>query len=671
MTSALYGNGQRVNYKYDSLDRPVIKYYNNDNPNNAGYHTVYNANGLVGLHKDVVNTQRTRYTYDLAQRLVRVRRNVGVLEDNGAFLAELAYTYENNTNRLSAYTLELLLGSGTSKVKTSFTYGNKNGSQMTDAVYEVRQNGGLHKTYTYDGLGRKTQTMMSMGGANKPIRYTYVGVKDNRTTTMLESLDNFGEKLSYTYDANGNIETIRKNGVLQETYHYDGLNQLVRADSAAQNKSFTYAYDAGGNILSVKEYAYTTGALGTAVKTVNYGYTDGTWKDLLTSYAGQTITYDGIGNPLSYRDGLSMTWRNGRELASLTKNGVTASYLYDESGLRTKKTVGGVVTNYHVINGVLYGEYTGSHRLLYMFDEAGTRYSFLYNGSTYYYVFNGQGDVIGITDGYGNMLARYTYDAWGKPLTITDGAGTDVSGNASHIANVNPIRYRGYYYDKESGLYYLQSRYYDPVVGRFINADAILGANGDMSSYNMFAYCGNNPISRYDAFGTSWVHNGIPYVYDGSIADFHRAESGLPPLAYVVAVNASNSKSNTKAKDIPDVGLPGSHVKTPDGKKERWYGPDGRPTKDRHHTDHGNPKQHPYVPHDHDWGFDEKGNWTPGDGYPSPEPKECEPIEIGKKFGGPYGSASGKNKAYGGGYGTEAGAGIIIFWDSFAWGLVY
>ena len=308
------------------------------------------------------------------------------------------------------------------------------------------------------------------------------------------------KKLSYAYDANGNIETIRKNGVLQETYHYDVLNQLVRADSAAQNKSFVYTYDAGGNILSVKEYAYTTGALGTAVKTVNYGYTDGTWKDLLTSYAGQTITYDGIGNPLSYRDGLSMTWRNGRELASLTKNGVTASYLYDESGLRTKKTVGGVVTNYHVIDGRLYGEYTGSHRLLYMFDEAGTRYSFLYNGSTYYYVFNGQGDVIGITDGYGNMLARYTYDAWGKPLTITDGAGADVSGNAGHIANVNPFRYRGYYYDKESGLYYLQSRYYDPVVGRFINADGLVD-NRDINTQNMFQYGVNNPINNFDLNG--------------------------------------------------------------------------------------------------------------------------------------------------------------------------
>ena len=527
-----------MNYRYDSLDRPVIKYYNNDNPNNAGYHMVYNANGLVGLHKDVVNTQRTRYTYDLAQRLVRVRRNVGVLEDNGAFLAELAYTYENNTNRLSAYTLELLLGSGTSKVKTSFTYGNKNGSQMTDAVYEVRQNGGLHKTYTYDGLGRKTQTMMSMGGANKPIRYTYVGVKDNRTTTMLESLDNFGEKLSYTYDDNGNIETIRKNGVLQETYHYDVLNQLVRADSAAQNKSFVYAYDAGGNILSVKEYAYTTGALGTAVKTVNYGYTDGTWKDLLTSYAGQTITYDGIGNPLSYRDGLSMTWRNGRELASLTKNGVTASYLYDESGLRTKKTVGGVVTNYHVIDGRLYGEYTGSHRLLYMFDEAGTRYSFLYNGSTYYYVFNGQGDVIGITDGTGNMLARYTYDAWGKPLTITDGAGTDVSGNAAHIANVNPFRYRGYYYDKESGLYYLQSRYYDPVVGRFINADSSIHSSS-LVGMNVFAYCGNSPINYVDPTG-EWF--GIDDAVTGPVDEII-VFGGLAILSLVGVEWAQNAQS--------------------------------------------------------------------------------------------------------------------------------
>ena len=527
-----------MNYRYDSLDRPVIKYYNNDNPNNAGYHTVYNANGLVGLHKDVVNTQRTRYTYDLAQRLVRVRRNVGVLEDNGAFLAELSHTYENNTNRLSAYTLELLLGSGTSKVKTSFTYGNKNGSQMTDAVYEVRQNGGLHKTYTYDGLGRKTQTMMSMGGANKPIRYTYVGVKDNRTTTMLESLDNFGEKLSYTYDDNGNIETIRKNGVLQETYHYDVLNQLVRADSAAQNKSFVYAYDAGGNILSVKEYAYTTGALGTAVKTVNYGYTDGTWKDLLTSYAGQTITYDGIGNPLSYRDGLSMTWRNGRELASLTKNGVTASYLYDESGLRTKKTVGGVVTNYHVIDGRLYGEYTGSHRLLYMFDEAGTRYSFLYNGSTYYYVFNGQGDVIGITDGTGNMLARYTYDAWGKPLTITDGAGTDVSGNAAHIANVNPFRYRGYYYDKESGLYYLQSRYYDPVVGRFINADSSIHSSS-LVGMNVFAYCGNSPINYVDPTG-EWF--GIDDAVTGPVDEII-VFGGLAILSLVGVEWAQNAQS--------------------------------------------------------------------------------------------------------------------------------
>ena len=548
----------RVRYFITSLDRPVIKYYNNDDSNSTGYHTVYNASGLVGLHKDVVNNRQTRYTYDLAQRLVRVRQNTGINKDNGAFLGALSYTYENKTNRLSKYVVELAKQSGTRKVTTSFNYGSKHGDMMQDAVYLVKQNNVTHLMYKYDALGRKTTLTMAMGGANKPIYYTYVGVSGNRTTTMLESISNFGERLSYTYDDNGNIETIRKNGTLQETYHYDGLNQLVRADSAAQNKSFTYTYDAGGNILSVKEYAYTTGELGAAVKTTAYGYTDGTWKDLLTSYNGQAITYDGIGNPLTYRDGMSMTWQHGRELASLTKNGVTASYMYDESGLRTRKTVGGVVTNYHVLNGVLYGEYTGANDLLYMFDEAGKRYAFLYNGDTYYYVFNGQGDIIGVTDGSGNYVARYTYDAWGKALTITDGAGADVSGNAGHIANINPFRYRGYYYDRESGLYYLQSRYYDPVVGRFINADGVLGVSSDSSTCNLFVYCGNNSISRVDPSGCYWVGvsptgNVFKDMTMAEKYDIERSGSSgwhfYTPGEYQSVIN---SKKESKPKNVVD-----------------------------------------------------------------------------------------------------------------------
>ena len=102
----------------------------------------------------------------------------------------------------------------------------------------------------------------------------------------------------------------------------------------------------------------------------------------------------------------------------------------------------------------------------------------------------------------GNFIARYRYDAWGVPIAITDGNGNDVSSNSSHIANINPIRYRGYYYDTETGFYYLQSRYYDPVVGRFINADGLVSTGQGVLGQNMFAYCLNNPVNMCDPTGT-------------------------------------------------------------------------------------------------------------------------------------------------------------------------
>ena len=110
---------------------------------------------------------------------------------------------------------------------------------------------------------------------------------------------------------------------------------------------------------------------------------------------------------------------------------------------------------------------TGDQCIWYTYDESGNLSGLRVGNSEYYYYRNGQGDIIGIIDGTGSIAAKYSYDAWGTPIAITDGAGNDVSGNAAHIANVNPFRYRGYFYDVETGLYYLQSRYYDPQVSRF------------------------------------------------------------------------------------------------------------------------------------------------------------------------------------------------------------
>ena len=117
---------------------------------------------------------------------------------------------------------------------------------------------------------------------------------------------------------------------------------------------------------------------------------------------------------------------------------------------------------------------------------------------------NLQGDIIGIVDSAGLILAIYAYTPWGQLLTIDRVTGSSYSDGDSSIGSINPIRYRGYYYDNETRLYYLNSRYYDPEVGRFISSDSVMGANADMATYNLYAYCGNNPIVRCDVSGTRW-----------------------------------------------------------------------------------------------------------------------------------------------------------------------
>ena len=112
-----------------------------------------------------------------------------------------------------------------------------------------------------------------------------------------------------------------------------------------------------------------------------------------------------------------------------------------------------------------------------------------------------QGDVIAITDDAGTTIARYAYDAWGKVLTVTDANGTAIT-DINHIANINPFRYRSYYYDTDTELYYLQSRYYDPEVGRFINADDSQAITVSSNiTCNLFVYCNNSPVYDYDNLG--------------------------------------------------------------------------------------------------------------------------------------------------------------------------
>ena len=217
--------------------------------------------------------------------------------------------------------------------------------------------------------------------------------------------------------------------------------------------------------------------------------------------------------------------KNGRRLTSLQKWTNMISYAYDETGLRTEKSTntnrtyfdrdasGNLVHEFRDYSGYL-GE--DSH-LYYYYDANGSIGSISYNGVRYAFRKNLQGDIIAILDTSGNVAARYTYDAWGKVLSVTDANG-NANTSSTFIGNVNPIRYRGYYYDTETGWYYLNSRYYDPQVKRFINADTAIGANGRFSGMNLFAYCNNNPVNYMDYGG--FVRGYTDYRYS------HRIPSG-------------------------------------------------------------------------------------------------------------------------------------------------
>ena len=244
------------------------------------------------------------------------------------------------------------------------------------------------------------------------------------------------------------------------------------------------------------------------------------WGDKLTRYNGETITYDEIGNPLSYRDGMEMSWLNGRKLTTLQSGNDSISYKYDSNGVITSKTVNGVEYTYEYLNGHLMHETRGEKVFDYCYDANGQLYAVSYKANsstdavTYYFAHNWRGDITSIYDAGGNVVAKYEYDDWGNVLTVTDANNKSIT-DKNHIANLNPFRYRSYYYDSKSGFYYLMSRYYDPVVHRFINADGYFQSGDSILDTNMNAYCRNNPIMYSDPTGehSSSVTCGDPTCF--------------------------------------------------------------------------------------------------------------------------------------------------------------
>ena len=540
LSSQTYGNGDYWKYFYDNMDTLTSRFTNCSDTEGIGFYYTYNGKGnLVRIEMKSVTIadgavtggtllSSENYLYDGSDRLIRVVETDG---DN-VVLHDFSWTYDAKDN-VTALT-ESIGGKS-----FSYTYAYDDDSRPTAFGY-----GDVTEQVTYDGHGRSSGTTVKNGSRTVlGTGYAYRDVDSTYTTTQVKSVTNsYGGKtanFNYTYDANGNILSV--SGDQTVTYEYDDLGQLVWEKNATAGKAWNYTYDNGGNILSRTEYACSgSGTVSGSGTTTSYTYGDAEWGDLLTAYNGEAISYDGIGNPLSYR-GWTMNWQGGRQLASMTKGSDTLSFAYNESGLRTSKTVNGVTHSYVWQGSKLAADITDAYALYFHYDSADDVIGFTRtaNGTDteYFYVKNFQGDILKVITATGTEAAAYTYDAWGKLLT-----------SSGDMADVNPLRYRGYYYDVETGLYYLQSRYYDPGTCRFINPDAFATTDADgILSANMFAYCENNPVRNTDitgAIGVGTLIRAATGAVTSLISGIAAGDRGVE-LLVDVGVGALSSALNT------------------------------------------------------------------------------------------------------------------------------
>ena len=351
-----------------------------------------------------------------------------------------------------------------------------------------------------DSFGRKVFDELQLGTDSVSRQFLYHAgkvttkheekekVKSSPTTQLVSQIIlSDGRTLSYEYDAEERITsvvetyTLDGNTVTNTTlYTYDALGQLL-TETVNGDPVKSMVYDCYGNI-RVKNGK-------------QYCYCNELWYDLLTEYDGQSISYDAQGNPTSYL-GHTLTWEKGRQLKSFDSN----TYTYNANGIRTSKTVNGIKHEYTLDGTKILRETWGNNTLIPLYDNEDSVCGILYNDTPYYFLKNLQGDIISIVDKYAQTVARYTYDAWGactSKITCTELTyGVD-------IATINPFRYRGYYYDEEIELYYLQTRYYNASVGRFISEDesVYIGISASILGYNIFAYCDNDAPNLNDPTG--------------------------------------------------------------------------------------------------------------------------------------------------------------------------
>ncbi|MHB1685218.1 MAG: RHS repeat-associated core domain-containing protein [Bacilli bacterium] len=486
------GNGQVTGIDMPNTTSTVISYNTANQPTAVSY---WNSSGKqdqwnfgfdgVGNLTSMQNqsaTPPTTYGYDANNQLTSVTEPV-----TGGSNTE-QFTLDPNGNPTTS---TVQLGSSTGP---SWSLGN-----AWDIAGNLRSvtDGSQTQYFEYDDHGNVVKFTDSGTGQAEYFSYN-PDQQVSRVTFKGNSTTGNANDLSYLYDADGRITKITNNtNATSITFTYNALGELAQ-ETTWDGRTIAYTYDNVGNrtSMSVTQNGTTT--------TTAYGYT--TEKNRLTSITvgsnpAQTVTFDGAGNTLS--DGTNTyTWNAAGQLASVAHGGTTYNYTYDGLDRRVTNSVSGYTYHYSGQSTQIAYITDANNNLVARFSYGaanGPAYMTLANGKVYRYVYDGQGDVVGLVDAStGSEVVTYGYDAWGNEIAslTSDNSGTNAG-------TINPFTYRGYVYDSQTGLYDLNARYYNPATGRFLSEDPVTPNASDALSNNEYAYAENNPVNLVDPSGTA------------------------------------------------------------------------------------------------------------------------------------------------------------------------
>lgn len=561
LASVTYANGQTETYRYD--DDNNITGISYDGGLTYAYTYTYSNGSLTGITDNRSGTVTTNT--DNGTELRKLSDNSLIYssqkDDNGNTTViyggqTIVYTYDSQYNAMTGYTVNAV----TEEFSTELT--EEGTTSVIDSTVSISSSKDWLSRDKSKSVNSHIAKLNASGEESTAVDisgqydYNYADT-DTAASSKISSLSStfsngnrtYSRTDCYEYDERGYITGIFRyidnTKTYDYNYTYDEAGQLIREDDREDARSIVYVYDVGGNMVSKTTYAYTTGAIDgsmTPVTTQTLGYSDTTWKDILTSYSYTNtadatknnncdVISDALGNVTSY-NGTTITWTAGRQVASTVNGNDRNEYKYNSNGYLTSVKCYDNTTNAFK-NETKYlwegdkliskevDDGSNIHTARVIYDTDSQAQGFVLDGEVpFLYRKDLQGDVTGVVNPVnGEILIEYTYDAYGNPQGhLTNSNDPANIFMAIFVTVFIPQLYRGYTWAAigNTYCYYLGSRFYVPELGRFLNADSYSDTGTGVVGTNMFAYCNNNPVMFIDPKG-----EGIDYfLFFRKIKDF-------------------------------------------------------------------------------------------------------------------------------------------------------